>query len=76
MELAYDSVKPEQTFRKYDANRNGKLELKEFQELINDLGHQMDPKVTETLFYKLDDDGDLVISLSEFKKRISNQIAR
>ncbi|CAD8131160.1 unnamed protein product [Paramecium sonneborni] len=72
-ELAYEQSKPEQVFKKYDANRNTKLELREFSEFLVQLVGDVDSKIVETLFYKLDAKGDNTINLYEFKQKITKQ---
>ncbi|CAD8122209.1 unnamed protein product [Paramecium sonneborni] len=72
-ELAYEQSKPEQVFKKYDANRNTKLELREFAEFLQQLVGEVDQKIVETLFQKLDANGDNTINLYEFKQKISKQ---
>ncbi|CAD8210763.1 unnamed protein product [Paramecium octaurelia] len=72
-ELAYEQSKPEQLFRKYDANRNTKLEMREFQEFLQQLVGNVDQKILETLFHKFDSNNDNTINLNEFKQKIINQ---
>ncbi|CAK68317.1 unnamed protein product (macronuclear) [Paramecium tetraurelia] len=72
-ELAYEQSKPEQVFKKYDANRNTKLELREFAEFLVQLVGDVDQKIVESLFLKLDANGDNTINLYEFKQKISHQ---
>ncbi|CAD8196479.1 unnamed protein product [Paramecium pentaurelia] len=72
-ELAYEQSKPEQLFRKYDANRNTKLEMREFQEFLQQLIGNVDQKIVETLFHKFDTNNDNTINLNEFKQKIINK---
>ena len=53
-------------FDHFDLNRNGKLEISEFRELLIALGGSLTPGEAEAGFDAIDDNNDGVISWSEF----------
>jgi Ca2+-binding EF-hand superfamily protein len=73
--IANGSLNPDRIFRKYDQNKNDRLELKEFRVFVKEVSEndQISNQLLETLFYKLDTNGDSTISVSEFKGRVTGQ---
>jgi hypothetical protein len=60
-----DRPKPEDVFKKLDANSDGSIDLTEFKESPRAKEH---PDKAEEAFKKIDADGDGKVSLEEFKK--------
>lgn len=49
------ALNSEKIFKKYDVNKNVKLELREFKTLVRELANKFDNMlIIETLFHKLD----------------------
>ena len=63
-------------FSEIDKNKNNQLEMNEFAELLKRLDRNASREQIEFVFNSIDEDGNNVISLYEFRKWLSNEVTK